>query len=141
MNIEIITTTTTTKKGFKQLWSYRTKILSSVDQRRSTDLRQQPTENKNLSTPQIVSPLLPFDTCKSKIQSGVGQKALEFTYKLSDLALLQDEVPDKNPESKSTSGPAGFACVVEVKTLRAEKHELFAYDLCVEGNARGHVGQ
>lgn len=38
-----------------------------------------------------------------KIQSGVGQKALEFTYKLSDLALRRIKNP-MNPESESPSG-------------------------------------
>lgn len=53
-----------------------------------------------------------------EIQSGTGQKALEFTYKLSDLALCRIRDP-VDPESKSPSA-GGFACVLAVRTLHVE---------------------
>lgn len=53
-----------------------------------------------------------------RIQSGAGQKALEFTYKLSDLALGRLTDP-MNPESESPSADR-FACVVAAETPHVE---------------------
>lgn len=53
-----------------------------------------------------------------RIQSGAGQKALEFTYKLSDLALGRLTDP-MNPENESPSADR-FACVVAAETPHVE---------------------
>lgn len=49
-----------------------------------------------------------------RIQSGAGQKALEFPYELYNLALCRI-----NPESKWLSA-GRFACAVAVETLHVE---------------------
>lgn len=78
-----------------------------------------------------------------KIQSGVGQKALEFTYKLSDLALCRVKEPI-NPESKSPSADR-FAWGVAVKTLHVEtqtaRGHLHTICVCRETHSLAFVGQ
>lgn len=63
-----------------------------------------------------------------RIQSGTEWKALEFTYKLSDLALLGMKDP-VNPASRSSSA-GSFACVVALGTFARGKKNNNA-GLCI----------